>query len=213
MGLKLTSSDIAENTAPALGDWFYSVDISSTSDDASGDSVRVAGAYMGAISASSDFPSSDDFTLYDGMHHYRTDLKMLCYYDLANTQWLSVAEFPVGIEVRTATATAQDINVTRSDYAPWFTRYEATTYVPTTNDGTHNWTVAGVSYSAIGGSGTTVFSFSTSADTHTTYTKHNGTPTTQNPANWSAFYFVFTKNNSPGNLSVYINAFYRLIVT
>ena len=146
---------------------------------------------------------------------FRTDLGWLCYYD--GTRWLTVHEYthstilPIGTSVSNAyLATFYQ----RGGYQPYFTRYAGRRYVQTTNDVSNYWTIAAVLYTQAYGGGTTLDTFSTSADGVLTTTTFDRTPNTaQTNASYGLLAISFTKTGSPGSAFCEMTMSYRLIVT
>lgn len=210
MSVKLTSTDIAELTAPALDDWLYMVDVSSTSDDAAGDSTRMLAAYSGKQFSGTAFPTSD---LWQGMPFHRTDLKMDCFYDLANTQWLSMTEYSTGRVTFSASADAGvPSERLRDDYAHFVTRVNLSAIVSTTNDGSNYWTFTISSRDSTISASTTIFTDDTS-DQSTAWVDYDGDPSEDTPANYGQYYLAYAKTGSPGSVTLTFSVNYRLIVT
>lgn len=162
------------------------------------------------------FPSSPR----TNQRFFRTDLGLLCYYD--GTRWLTVQEicapFHMGAHTYPIPLTATQAGyavqmVDRSQAGIYVTRCEFTTYVTTTTNATHYWTIQPTWYASTGGPTNLGSSFNTSADTASTYTKHS---VTVNSVLTTAFLITFdaTKTSSPGSLYVMpALLYYRLILT
>jgi hypothetical protein len=148
-----------------------------------------------------------------GDQFFRTDLGMFCYYD--GTRWLTVNEFAGHVDAIISAAVSPTINVnrTRTDYAKWFTRISGSTWVQTTNDGTKYWTVLLRGANAPRGAFTTIWSFDTHLDTVGVFTQHESAPAVNNPANQVWFDVQVDKVSTPGTINVYVDFYYRLIVT
>ncbi len=157
------------------------------------------------------FPSSPAA----GTVFFRTDLGWWCFYD--GTRWLTCEEFLAHAGVTGATlgsTTTQSFGRSRSDHAHYVTRIALATYVATTNDATHNWTIDIKAASATLAATTMLHSASTSGDSPNTNVDKEAAPgTSQTPANYGFFQYTGTKNNTPGNLTLYLTVYYRLIVT
>lgn len=145
--------------------------------------------------------------------YFRTDLGWLCYWD--GTRWLTLHELSMAftpvILVNTNDATIYIRN--RTDYAPYFTRIAVTTYTAATNDGTHYWTITFRGIDLTFGAVSNVLAFNTSGDTADTFTSHEAAPGTANPTKYTHFQAFGTKTSTPGNCTLFITAYYRLIVT
>lgn len=144
--------------------------------------------------------------------YYRRDLDWLCFYD--GTRWLTTFELSMQVPSTTFSgSTSYALASFRTDYAPYITRLALSYYVATTNNATHNWTVAWRGVSASYGGATTILSQSTSAGAASTWTRVEAGPSNATPSNNAMLDFAITKNNSPGNLQTVGTLFYRLIVT
>ena len=92
-----------------------------------------------------------------------------------------------------------------------------TTNVATTNDGTNNWT--GITLYSItptsSGATSIMGALSTASDTANVLTDRDGDITypDRTPSNYGGLSFIATKNNSPGDLTLYLCVEYRMIIT
>jgi len=142
---------------------------------------------------------------------YRTDLGWWIYYD--GTRWLTMHEYSISTFATNVSAAGDPIALPFDGrYAAYYTRANVVTYVATTNDGTNYWTVGIEGVNLAFSARTTLFSFNTSADTLATLTQHADS-TASAPTNNFWINAKLTKTNAPGNLNVYYNVAYRLIVT
>jgi hypothetical protein len=162
------------------------------------------------------FPSSPA----TGARFFRTDLGLECYYD--GTRWLTMHEYALGNFGGNTLNTLADFTASdsfaflwrlRTQYAPYFTRVAVTTRVSTTNNATNFWTIGFDCYNISFGAGTTIYTFSTAADTVTAYTDHEGAPSTPAPANNTHLALSIQKTLTPGALRILFQAYYRLIIT
>ncbi|MHC4643247.1 MAG: hypothetical protein ACYS32_16505 [Planctomycetota bacterium] len=197
----------------AAGDLFEVTDIDDTTDDAAGSSKKVKAEDIPRSNMGTAFPVTG---LYDGYPFHRTNIGvgMRCFYDLTNTQWVSEQSFDAAPPVATLSATG-GINIARSrdDYAHYDEKVNFTSFVATTNDGSHYWTISVRSYNATLGSYTEILSFDTSGDSADTYVDHDSAPSTPAPTYYGMYKIYATKVGSPGNMTAWASINYRLIVT
>lgn len=143
---------------------------------------------------------------------FRTDLGLLCYFD--GTRWLTTHEYGVSLPgTLSAVDTTTLIARVRADYAPYFTRMAVTTNVATLNNGTNYWSVSLRGYNAAFAAATEIYAFTTAADAVATYVEHDSAASTAVPANNHFFAVSLTKTLAPGSISIYVQPYYRLIVT
>lgn len=113
----------------------------------SGDSEELTAAQVGTLFSGTSFPGSPS----DRQTFFRTDRDIQYFYDLANTRWLSTAEytttFPMQDSALNAGYTGAAANLGRlsvpfrGTYSILLTRFQVTTLVQTTNNGSNYWTV------------------------------------------------------------------------
>ena len=177
---------------------------------------RLRKADAGGLPSGTSFPGSPTTNYL----FYRTDLGLVCYYD--GTRWLTTTEYTAENFSGNTNSTLFDFAASdsfsflwrfRTQYAPYFTRVAVTTRVATTNNGTNFWTIGFDCYNLSFGAGTTIYTFTTAADTVNAYTDHEGAPSTPNPSNNTHLALSVQKTLTPGTLRVLFRAFYRLIIT
>jgi hypothetical protein len=160
------------------------------------------------------FPSTD-ITIAAGDRFFRTDLGFECYYDGA--RWLTVQVVPMVLLPNRTTVAANTIWDTRvrTDMALYVEYYAISTNVAATNNGTNFWTITcqGVNLGLT--AATTVYQPNTSADTAATETDHSGAVAAGSvaPANNAFLRVSANKTLTPGNLTLAVTAYTRLIVT
>jgi hypothetical protein len=201
-------TDLTEESTPALDDELYLYDVTGTDDNKL--LVRnVAKAHTGTS-----FPVAG---LYDGMPFHRTDIGdgMACYYDETNTQWLTVSEYSdfVTRNADSATATRLLGGALRNDLDVYITRVAIKTYVDTTNNGSDYWTLNVWGTNDAEDTNTTILSFTTAADSPSTWTRHDSAATDATPANNGLFRLNYVKSGAGGDLSVRASVYYRYIIT
>lgn len=150
-----------------------------------------------------------------GALFYRTDLGWLCYYD--GTRWLTAHEGAIDSPVVTNISAAGQTGLipVRTDYELWVTKVAQWYLVATTNNGSNYWTITLRSVNSSYGGGSAVHTFNTSARTANVWYIEDGAPSaTQNPTENSGFDINLVKTaGAPGNLSIGMTVFFRLIVT
>jgi hypothetical protein len=152
--------------------------------------------------------------------YFRTDLGYLCYYSGATYGWLSVHEYSslnyadddkAGV---TASSLALILAKLNSTYGFYVTRIAINTYVATTNNGSNYWNVTIRSENSTRTSTTSLYTFTTSADSPGGYVGHDGNPSTPtNATNKYGISINVTKTGTPGALYFACAVYYRLIVT
>jgi len=145
--------------------------------------------------------------------YFREDLGYLCYYD--STQWVTVDLFIYQQSAQGLSATTTKRGRLPTDgnliYVPG--DVVATTYVDTTNDGTHNWTVLVSATGNVFGNDVQLHTFSTSADSPDVFVAHDDAADDTTPAKGAGVEILCTKNDTPGTLDVAVSFKYRLIIT
>ena len=163
------------------------------------------------------FPASADVRdgLTAGDRFWRSDLGFLCYYD--GTRWLTVHEYESGhVLVSTAVnGTQSAIRANGATYASYITRVVCVVRVSTTNNGSNFWSIAVRGLNDALTVATTIQTFSTVAAAVNTFVRGEANPpSTQVPANYSAFDIALTFGaGSPGVIDVTTTIYYRLIIT
>lgn len=152
--------------------------------------------------------------------YFRTDLGLEFYWD--GTQWVTMQIFTLPFAnldlAVNAGDTTSDTNLARvtvpykGTFTMWLIRFDMTTFVGTTNDGTKYWTV-NLKWGTAAGSFTTLASFNTSADTASNYTFHTAAVGAVVDTTAMAFSINVIKTSTPGLLLGWGCAFYRLIST
>jgi hypothetical protein len=147
---------------------------------------------------------------------YRTDLKLLIVYD--GTRWLTVGEYSLNTYfdgVFPATNTSDGIvrGTVPGDYAIYLTKGTITTFVNTTNDATKYWTIALASIDAANAVIATISNHSTQSDTASNWINENITFNAVVSTSATHLRFNPTKVSTPGTLRLYVQVFYRKIVT
>jgi hypothetical protein len=158
------------------------------------------------------FPASADIPdgLQAGDRLFRTDLLWPCIYD--GTRWLSPEMSALVANAQNFSATGNTaLHALRSDYAPYLTRIVLKTRVNTTNDATNNWTVV-VQSLTLALATTAVYTLASTNGDGTSYTNHDGAPSTAAPSSPAFLRLALTKNVAPGTLDVAASVWYRLIV-
>jgi hypothetical protein len=157
------------------------------------------------------FPSSPQTS----DRYFRSDLNLWCVYD--GTRWITVQNAPVVLVPNRTTISANTIWDTRvrTDYALYVEAYAISTSTAATNDGTHFWTITCQGVNNALSAATNTFTPNTSADTAATETDHSGNVAAGNvaPANNAYLRVNATKTSTPGNLTLAVTAYCRLIVT
>lgn len=179
------------------------------------DLARLSDVASGVPSGTS-FPVSPT----DGDLFFRTDLDLLCRYRSTGTRWVTVTlyaePFGVGDKVNPDIVGSGmgRMSVWSTDYDLYLESFYATTFVATTNSGSHFWNVA-VNKTTAANVSTSIATFSTAADTVNNYTNHKVSIAAI--LGGGATYKTMTLNpavsGSPGNLYVTGKITYRLIVT
>lgn len=150
-----------------------------------------------------------------GARYRRSDLGyQVFFYD--GTRWLSEQEYSAVLWGENQSSTG-GMNVISHAAVPsddvWLTRYQATSIVVTTNNGSNYWTVA-LRKKSVADSATTIDSFSTSADTVANWTEHGATlGELLDVSSFPALNGYMTKTGSAGPINASITVFYRLIAT
>jgi hypothetical protein len=145
---------------------------------------------------------------------YRTDLNWLCFYD--GTEWMTVQEYTVTLPTSTLSADGSGNSyVPVGDYyAVYITHVVFHTLVASTNDGSNYWTVLLRGAEITTAVQTTIWSFTTAADTVGVWKSHETLdPTTPQPSERNWLHYRGEKTNAPGNLSVLATVYYRLRFT
>lgn len=163
------------------------------------------------------FPTTDadGNALAAGDRFFRSDKGFACYYDGA--RWLTVQVVPMVLLPNRTTVAANTIWDTRvrTDMALYVEYYAISTNVAATNNGTNFWTITcqGVNLGLT--AATTVYQPNTSADTAATETDHSGAVAAGSvaPANNAFLRVSANKTLTPGNLTLAVTAYTRLIVT
>ncbi len=168
------------------------------------------------------FPKGTSFptvNIGNGTFFFRTDLGFLCYYDLANTRWLTVEEWCCTVTISTTvtltftgTTAAVRRGSIRSTHVPVFTRAQViTTLAAGTSNGANFWTVAFVATT----SGTTIWSFTTAADSAAATSTHvTSTMTAQSGVTETILRMDLTESGAPPDITPVLSEFwYRLIIT
>jgi len=151
-----------------------------------------------------------------GDRYFRTDLGWECYWD--GTYWLTMHEYSIGNQITmTANANALMFKM-RNDYRWFVTRCAIATYVFTTNEAAHYWTIIVRGTNLIYGGSTSIYTFTTAADGIPggyALTDHGSDPSAAVPeANRDDELVIYTsKTGSPGDLSIWSQIYWRLIVT
>lgn len=145
---------------------------------------------------------------------FRTDLGWWAYFD--GTRWLTAHEMPIPVQAL-ATFTGPGtlggtITALRTDYAPYFTRYEVETSVATTNNGTNFWTIDLIGINLAFTTVTVIANPNTSADAVGTRVQHAGNAGTPAPSDRQFIRGRFSTTGAPGVLEVTISTWYRLII-
>lgn len=134
---------------------------------------------------------------------YRTDLGIEFYFD--GTRWLCTCPhelaIPEMVNNSASPGTSNVIGLPTGVHSIYITRWQATSLVLTTNDGSNFWTMKLVYKTAPNtDNDLTGFTFTTAADTVTTQTRHNVAPTAVTAAStFLSLYHNLTKTGSPGN--------------
>jgi hypothetical protein len=162
------------------------------------------------------FPASADLPggLQDGDRFYRSDLGWPCYYDLANTRWLTAFEMsadftPNPLAAAPTTAAPNDLLLApmRQDYNILITRMAAVAFVSTTNNGSNYYELQ-----LRTSSGLAITTWNTSAGAANTFL-------TQTAAVGGAYavpYFIYrtnAKTGAPGSVFISGTFWHRMIVT
>lgn len=147
--------DLARNLAPSLSYWLYD---------------RESFRHWGSGSA---FPLTTDIPsgLAAGDRFWRSDLGLECYYDLANTRWLTMQSWPLAFGAGSGAYATNYAAATASiRYASIDTRYQPVfTYgVLNITTGATNTGANYLSYSFVTSAGTTIWTVNTSADAPST---------------------------------------------
>lgn len=145
---------------------------------------------------------------------FRTDLGLLFYYD--GTRWLSVNKymepFPAASSIAGTSFVMQMSPY--QDLDMYVEKLMAFSYVASGNSGSAYWTITLQKYDAAG-TGTSLGTFNTSADTSAVRTLHSITVNAAlgGSATYKALIADIAKTSTPGNVDVYANLVYRLIGT
>lgn len=148
---------------------------------------------------------------------FRTDLGWLCYYD--GTRWLT--DFEIALPAlanigQTGSGTAFGVywyHALRQDYGLYLTKWSATTYVPTTNDGTKYWTCR-LEWLTDANVATSLVSFTTASDTASRFTFHEQAINAVLSSSARALASTNSvKTSTPGNVLLLPTVYARLIVT
>lgn len=145
---------------------------------------------------------------------YRTDLDFLIYYD--GTRWLTLQEYSVHIPSLTnvsADPAATGANLPSSRHQVYVTTIASTTLVLTTNNGTNFWTCQFKTQKAPNTSTNLGASFTTAADTATTWTTHDVAVNATVATTELAVVPTIAKTLSPGGFYLASNVFYRFVIT
>ena len=147
-----------------------------------------------------------------GRRVYRSDLNLLCVYNGA--QWVTVNEYTATSAIFDVTAIGLTGRVTVSrEYKPYYTRYEVSSYVGTTNNGSNYWTAEIRSVNEVYGTATTIQTLNTSADAANTFVRKRGACSTNVPTNYGFIdFYVSTKTGTPGMWTAQTLLYYRLII-
>lgn len=161
------------------------------------------------------FPATADIAggLQDRDRLFRTDLGFLCFYDLANTQWLTAQVFEVRFSLKTFSATLEDtanLQAMPADYKIFAIRLDVTVNTGATNTGANYWAI-----SWRDGATNTIATTDTSALAAATSRQRLAVVAGfSQPAAVSVFHnLLLTKNGAPSNIDMYAVCRYRLIIT
>lgn len=146
-----------------------------------------------------------------GQIFYRTDLDLLCNYD--GTRWLTVNRYEQSVWVYNQSSGTNLSMMMPQAYAIYYTRYNFSTYVDTTLDGSNYFSVA-INSRTRTESGTTALLAATSlaSDGADTWVNRAAALNTA-PANYGMLDFTITKTGSPGGLDIFAGITYRYIIT
>jgi hypothetical protein len=178
----------------------------------------IAGAELGqsngavAWTGGTSFPGSPA----TGDRYYRTDLHLEYYYD--GTRWLTTTLFrePFGVVggfiPQTADGTLGYLGIWNSTDI-WMETLYSGTFVLTTNDGSKYWTVT-LQKNNAAGSPSTIVSFTTAADTASTWTpKATSIGALLTPGTYKSLQVSGAKTTTPGNLYWNFSLTYRVVGT
>lgn len=166
----------------------------------------------GAIPQGTSFPATPS----TGLLFFRTDFNWIMVYD--GTEWITAHEIPVVVTYSTdltatysATTSAVRRGLMRNSHQALLVRGEIFTGLAAgTSNGSNFWTVAVVAVD----NGSTVWSFSTAADSASANTLHTTTSFSQPAAAESTLRIDLTKTSAPPNISILgATLFYRIILT
>lgn len=175
--------------------------------------TTISTSSTGGMAAGTSFPGSPATNdLY-----YRTDLGWICYYD--GTRWLT--DFEIALPAlanigQAGSGTAFGVywyHALRQDYGLYLTKWSATTYVPTTNDGTKYWTCR-LEWLTDANVATSLVSFTTASDTASRFTYHEQAINAVLSSSARALASTNSvKTSTPGNVLLLPTVYARLIVT
>ena len=195
-------TDLTEESTPALNDELYLYDVTGTDDN------KVLVRNIAKAHTGTSFPSTE---LFDGYPFYRTDLNIPCFYDGAN--WVTETEYVIPMVLATYSAGATVGSHWIGDvYQPKWTRFEAKSYVSTTNDGSNYWAWTAYEDNLASSSAGDIASGNTAADSISTHVDQGKAPDTATHAAYGKVYFTIAKVSSPGDIIVGFQLRYRLII-
>ena len=178
-----------------------------------GDTGAAGGGGGSGYSEGTSFPGSPS----NNDKYFRTDLDKLCFYD--GTRWLTVAEFPVaGTQYSSPPFSSTNTGHTRYSVPSaanlYLTRVTMYLYVLTTSSGTQYWTFNLYQYtSAEAQIGGTLGTASTISQAANTIVRNDVTLNVALDSTARAFYPIFTKVSTPGNLYPAYTIWAREIIT
>jgi hypothetical protein len=203
----VSNTAMRSDAAPALAN----TAVSAGSYKATNLTVDAQGRLTAAASASgSSNPAQPAYG--NNVPFFRTDLGWWIYYD--GTRWLTAFELPM-IYGQIVLSNQDGVQGNfRTDHAPYITRVSLVTRVPTTNNGSNYWTVVTHGWNAAMNAASNIDSFTTAADTVNVETPHDHAPSVSaTPANNLFGAFNATTTGSPGQLEIWFNILFRLIIT
>lgn len=167
-----------------------------------------------AVEAGLPFATAHPSSVPTGYAQFRTDLGLIEYYD--GTRWVTAEKWAIPLLPNRTTIAANTIWDTRvrTDYALYVEAYAISTNTAAVNNATNFWTITCQGVNLALTAATTVFNPNTSADAAATETDHSGNVAAGNvaPANNAFLRVSANKTLTPGNLTIAVTAYVRMII-
>jgi hypothetical protein len=181
--------------------------------------IGAAGGAVSRVNGAVAWNSGTSFpTAATGDRYWRTDLRLEGFYD--GTRWLSTTLYRVNFGATEVLIPKTDTNalvtmqrdLVLDEFGVRLEDFIATTFVATTNNGTHFWTVD-FDWETAGASSTTLATFDTASDTAGNFTRHRVAIDAVLDSTAREFRMTVEDTGSPGTIRVMGGYTYRLILT